>query len=263
MTHFGSYNLCDESFSAATVLWNDVRKIYQLWSTSFGGYVECTDINSDFCGLLPPFKAPKTRRFRPQRKPLPKQDVLASGSTAQSEVDMKVLEDLQATRQARWLRPQKRAPRVTPSDDARRASATVDPLPGQWKPLSMSSYVIPGSLIGYLVDAVAKGNTQTFNKEALLQWFAGKGIVTCGDLAAADKDLWKELSAVIPPSIYNTIEYMIDQVKKAKAQQRQSSIVSPPSATTGSGTCKWVQKDVVSGHNTAERKQFLGSHTKK
>lgn len=282
MIHFGSYRLCDDSFSAATVLWNNSRKIYQLWSVSFLGNLECTDLNMEFCGLFPPAKISKPRRSRQLRKPVPKAITITPPSSAESgKVDMKVIEGLQTIRPARGLQPQKRPPRVTSKDYTKWGSAEQDPLPDKWKPLSMSSGIIPCTEITILVDTISKKNSQEFDKEALLKWFSGKGIGTCGDLAEAEKDIWKELNEIVPHSIYNSIEYMIKHVKKASVQtkkplpvppqhQQQQHISSPPSNSTfvtatnpsSSNTNKrWSAR--VNSQNAGERKQFLGSYTKK
>lgn len=260
MIHFGSYKLCDDSFSAATVLWNNTRKIHQFWSVSIGGYLECTDLNMEFCGLLPPEKVVKTHKSHPPRKPIPQNVTLGADGSDQNKVDMKVIEELQPMLPKRGLQPQKRPPRVTSKDETKWGSATPDPLPGQWKPLSMSGSIIPCTLINYLVDAVSKRSTQGFDKDVLLKWFADKEIKTCGDLAAADKDLWKGLAEIVPQSIYNSIEYMIDQVKKTNPQQERKidTVHAPPPPSTGN---KWGAR--ASAHGAAERKQFLGSYTKK
>lgn len=306
MIHFGSYKLCDDSFSAATVLWNAQRKIHQFWSVSFGGNLECTDLNMDFCGLLPPAKIPLKHRTRPLRKPLSKKVPLAPANIEQGKVDMKVIEGLQTVRPRKGAHPQKRQARVTSKEYT---SASLDPLPTQWQPLSMTGSIIPGTPIKYLVDAVSKGNTQSFDKDALMIWFSEKGIKTCGNLAEADKGLWKELTDIIPHPIYNSIEYMIEQIKKATTQKKKPLPIPPPkpssstsstsspsvldippppitvsspsnsqlppphsfttatipppssSSTAAAATHKsWGAKASV--HST-ERKQFLGSYTKK
>ena len=228
MIHFGSYKLCDDSFSAATVLWNNSRKNYQLWSVSFLGNLECTDLNMEFCGLLPPAKISKARRSRPLRKPVPKPIAITPSAPESGKVDMKVIENLQTIRPVRGLQPQKRPPRVASKDETKWGAAAQDPLPDKWKPLSMSSGIIPGTTIKILVDTISKKNSQEFDKEGLLEWFSKKDINTCGDLAGAEKEVWNELKEIVPQSIYNSIEYMIEHVKKASVQVKKPLPPLPP-----------------------------------